>query len=63
MPALRVAPALHKAGRMSHTDLHQLERARAHGAAAPAGSLAATIAELALALTVVGVWWVTCFAG
>ena len=48
---------------MSHTDLHQLERARAHGAAAPAGSLAANIAELALALTVVGVWWVTHFAG
>ena len=48
---------------MSHTELHQLASARAHDAAIPAARVAATIAEVALALLVVGVWLVTCLAG
>jgi hypothetical protein len=48
---------------MSHTDLHELESARAHSASIPAARAAATIAEAALALLVVSVWLVTCFAG
>jgi hypothetical protein len=48
---------------MSHTELHRLESARAHPLAVPAGSLAATIAEAALAVLVVGVWVITCVAG
>jgi len=48
---------------MSYTELHELESARAHPASVPAGRVAATIAEVALALLVVGVWLVTCLAG
>jgi hypothetical protein len=48
---------------MSQTELHELERARAHGSALPAGRVAATIAEVSLALLVVSVWLVTCLAG
>lgn len=47
---------------MSHTELHELERARAHSPAIPAANAAATIIEVSLAVLVVGVWVVTCFA-
>ena len=48
---------------MSHTELHRLESARAYDPSVPAARVAATIAEVALALVVVGVWFVTCMAG
>jgi hypothetical protein len=48
---------------MSHTELHEIDRARSLHAAVPAARLAATIAEVALAVLVVGVWLVTCLAG
>jgi len=48
---------------MSHTGLHQLASARAHHPAVPAARVAATIAEVALVLLVVGVWLVTSLAG
>ncbi|HKC52577.1 MAG TPA: hypothetical protein VKF60_17445 [Myxococcota bacterium] len=48
---------------MSHTELHELESARAYHPAVPAARVAATIAEVALVLLVVGVWLVTCLAG
>jgi hypothetical protein len=47
---------------MSHNELHQLESARSHDPAVATANLAATIAEAALALLVVSVWLVTCFA-
>jgi hypothetical protein len=48
---------------MSHTELHRLERARAHTAAVPAARIAATLTEAALAVLVVGIWWLTCAVG
>jgi hypothetical protein len=48
---------------MSQIELHELERARAHASSVAPGKLAATIAEVALALVVVGVWCLTCLAG
>ena len=48
---------------MSHTELHQLHGARSLHPSVPAAGVAATIAEVALALLVVGVWLVTCLAG
>jgi hypothetical protein len=48
---------------MSQTELHELERAHAHYPGIPADRLAGMIAELSLALLVVGVWLVTCVAG
>jgi hypothetical protein len=59
----QLAPALHKALAMSHTELHRLERARAHGAAVPAARIAATLTEAALAALVLAIWWVTSGAG
>ncbi len=47
---------------MSHTELHELESARSHDPAVPTANLAATIAEVALAVLVLSVWLVTCFA-
>ncbi|HTO56074.1 MAG TPA: hypothetical protein VMR50_22015 [Myxococcota bacterium] len=44
---------------MSHTELHRLERARALPEAVPAARIATAIAEAALFVLVVGVWWVT----
>jgi len=48
---------------MSQVELHELERARSHDPRVAPGTVAATIAEVALALLVVGVWLVTCLAG
>ena len=48
---------------MSQIELHELERARAHASSVAPGRIAATIAEISLALVVVGVWCVTCLAG
>ena len=48
---------------MSQIELHELERARAHRSELPPARVAATVAEVALALVVVGVWLVTCLAG
>ena len=48
---------------MSHTELHRISSARALPETVPAARLAAAIAEVALALLVVGVWWVTWIAG
>jgi len=48
---------------MSQVELHELERARAHDPEVAPAKLAATVAEVALALLVVGVWLVTCLAG
>lgn len=48
---------------MSQTELHELERANAHYPGIPADRLASTLAELSLALLLVGVWLVTCVAG
>ncbi|HXX47346.1 MAG TPA: hypothetical protein VEN47_03895 [Myxococcota bacterium] len=48
---------------MSQVELHELERARSHDPSVAPGKVAATIAEVALALLVVGVWLVTCLAG
>jgi hypothetical protein len=48
---------------MSHTELHELDRARSLDPAVPAARVAATIAEVALAVLVVSVWLVTCLAG
>jgi hypothetical protein len=61
--APRLAFALHRCPGMSHTELHRLERAQAHGAALPAARIAATLTEGALLVLVVGIWWVTCAAG
>jgi hypothetical protein len=48
---------------MSHTELHGLDRARSLDPDVPAARVAATIAEVALAVLVVSVWLVTCLAG
>ena len=48
---------------MSHTELHEIDRARSLHPAVPAARVAATIAEASLVLLVVGVWLVTCLAG
>jgi hypothetical protein len=48
---------------MSQVELHELERARAHDPRVAPGKVAATIAEVALLLLVVGVWLLTCLAG
>ena len=48
---------------MSQAELHELDRARARYPGVSADRLAATLAELSLALLVVGVWLVTCVAG
>ena len=48
---------------MSHSELHSLESGRAHDGSVPAGRVAAAVAEVALALAIVGVWLATCLAG
>ena len=48
---------------MSHAELHQMDRARSLHHDVPAARVAATVAEAALVLLVVGVWLVTCLAG
>jgi hypothetical protein len=48
---------------MSYSELHQLERARAHQLTLEAGRWVGIVAELALVSVVVSVWFLTCMAG
>jgi hypothetical protein len=48
---------------MSQTDLHQLERARAHDVSLEAGRAVGFVAELALVTLVACIWFLTCYAG